>query len=855
MYFPARLKKPTEIGPTFVFEDATSSRGIPTKYTTPREYENEKMKFAALTKAFSRVLAVALVAAAHSGYAQVTGLEIVADTVHYGVYPDGVNLDGYVTYHVKLICENPTDEISAVYGAPDSGIWSFDMDGCVFQHEFSGWEVELVNPLFYGSFPSLEYDSFMTIGKLNSAEPGDVFSALAAPGLPGDIISLFEGESNGDYFDGGDWLVEDGLLYTLNDAENAFCGSDLRATVAQITTCNGNQNDPTGSTEAFSVELCTQVFIEGDQANIQNVCFSGVANNPCTFDPIDPTVSVLDTAFCAGEVPLVQIGEDGAGNSPVTWELFADGVSQGIQVDNPQWNDLEQDVDYFWAIIDQAGCRDTTDVFSYTLPDPLVFTAQVDQIVECASDTNAIISYSFSGGQVPYVITANGTDTLSLSGLETDLPCGIYDILITDANGCTAGQTLDIPCPEGVAFDVTTTDIACSADCDGTITALATGGTGVLDVEMFLSTDLTTPLETVSGVAPLTLTVEDVCAGVYVLVATDEEGCSSTEELTFDAPNPLVLTIDSVAHIVCGGSCTGQAITTLSGGTGDLSLTLDNSPITEFDLEALCATAGSLLCAVDANGCSSCDTLVVTENTPIELLTTVDNATCIGQPDGSIDYFAQGGTGPLEVFVAPFGTDLDALEGGDYTFTLVDSLGCSLEEVVPVGFDVETDLQLDLNITPVSCFDQADGTVQVNISGGVEPYNVQWSDVNSTTGLTADGLAPGGYLVEVSDGVGCVVDSTFLMPVNPDCIFIATAITPNGDGFNDTWFIGGMEFHPSATVQVYNMWGQLLFEEQGYQTRWDGRYNGTELPVGDYYYYIDLDNGQPAFTGTVTLKY
>ena len=106
------------------------------------------MKFAALTRAISRVLAVALVAAVHPSYAQVTGLEIVADTVHYGVYPDGVNLNGYVTYHVKLICENPTDEISAVYGAPDVGIWSFDLDGCVFQHEFSGWEVEAVNHLF-----------------------------------------------------------------------------------------------------------------------------------------------------------------------------------------------------------------------------------------------------------------------------------------------------------------------------------------------------------------------------------------------------------------------------------------------------------------------------------------------------------------------------------------------------------------------------------------------------------------------------------------------------------------------------------------------------------------------------------
>jgi gliding motility-associated-like protein len=52
---------------------------------------------------------------------------------------------------------------------------------------------------------------------------------------------------------------------------------------------------------------------------------------------------------------------------------------------------------------------------------------------------------------------------------------------------------------------------------------------------------------------------------------------------------------------------------------------------------------------------------------------------------------------------------------------------------------------------------------------------------------------------------------------------------------------------------VYNRYGQLVYRSTGYNTPWDGRYNGTPLPFGTYYWIINPKNGRAAITGSVTI--
>jgi gliding motility-associated-like protein len=82
---------------------------------------------------------------------------------------------------------------------------------------------------------------------------------------------------------------------------------------------------------------------------------------------------------------------------------------------------------------------------------------------------------------------------------------------------------------------------------------------------------------------------------------------------------------------------------------------------------------------------------------------------------------------------------------------------------------------------------------------------------------------------------------------------IPNVFTPNGDGINDKWSIQYLETYPGCTVQVYNRYGQLIFESKGYSKPWDGTRSGKELPAGTYYYIIDPKNGRQQMTGFVDI--
>jgi len=82
---------------------------------------------------------------------------------------------------------------------------------------------------------------------------------------------------------------------------------------------------------------------------------------------------------------------------------------------------------------------------------------------------------------------------------------------------------------------------------------------------------------------------------------------------------------------------------------------------------------------------------------------------------------------------------------------------------------------------------------------------------------------------------------------------VPNAFSPNGDGINDNWQITNITDYEKATVQVYNRYGQMVYRSEGYGTPWDGKVNGGPLPVGTYYYIIELKNGFAPLTGSVTI--
>ena len=112
----------------------------------------------------------------------------------------------------------------------------------------------------------------------------------------------------------------------------------------------------------------------------------------------------------------------------------------------------------------------------------------------------------------------------------------------------------------------------------------------------------------------------------------------------------------------------------------------------------------------------------------------------------------------------------------------------------------------------------------------------------------------GVYQVKVTDAYGCELSNAVNIAADYcSTIKIPNTFTPNGDGINDTWNIPPLQDFPLCTVAIYTRWGEHVFNSIGYAKPWDGTYNNKSLPVGTYYYIIDLKNNSKLLSGFVTL--
>ena len=87
-------------------------------------------------------------------------------------------------------------------------------------------------------------------------------------------------------------------------------------------------------------------------------------------------------------------------------------------------------------------------------------------------------------------------------------------------------------------------------------------------------------------------------------------------------------------------------------------------------------------------------------------------------------------------------------------------------------------------------------------------------------------------------------------------LLIFNEFSPNGDGVNDTFVINGIEDYPNSSLEVYNRWGNIVYKTRNYRNDWGGISNGRatintqeELPIGTYYYVLDLGNGSKPKVG------
>jgi len=128
----------------------------------------------------------------------------------------------------------------------------------------------------------------------------------------------------------------------------------------------------------------------------------------------------------------------------------------------------------------------------------------------------------------------------------------------------------------------------------------------------------------------------------------------------------------------------------------------------------------------------------------------------------------------------------------------------------------------------------------------------QYLNNNTILNPIVSGVQDITYTLNVTGTGGCIFsDQVFVKVLKfPN---VPNTFTPNNDGINDTWMIDHLADYPNVRVQVFNRYGQLVFESKGYTKPWDGTMNGKSLPFGTYYYVIEPGNDRKPVTGYVTL--
>ncbi|MCD6013314.1 MAG: hypothetical protein K0Q79_3176 [Flavipsychrobacter sp.] len=261
----------------------------------------------------------------------------------------------------------------------------------------------------------------------------------------------------------------------------------------------------------------------------------------------------------------------------------------------------------------------------------------------------------------------------------------------------------------------------------------------------------------------------------------------------------------------------------------------------------------------DANGCTNFTTFPLRViNTDFSINSVVEHVKCYGDSTGSIAVTVNGGVPPFEFkwsvdSVTPSVTNLDT---GAYTVNIRSTENqCKLSQTFEI---TEPDTIAMAAVTEDDICYRAKGSIAVSVTGGTSPYTYLWS--NKETKSDINGLIAGSYSVTVTDANGCFKYNEVNIKDSCADILIRTALSPNGDGVNDTWIIEGIDKFPGNNVKLFDKWGDMIYEKDGYNNEWDGMHTkGYALPDGTYFYLVKLNSqytasGKDVYTGAVLLK-
>jgi len=328
-------------------------------------------------------------------------------------------------------------------------------------------------------------------------------------------------------------------------------------------------------------------------------------------------------------------------------------------------------------------------------------------------------------------------------------------------------------------LNVNITPEACLGDNNASITTTVdvSGGTAPFTYNLSGPTTGSNSTGSFTGLSP----------GLYTLTLTDGGGCSDTYNFTINPGTPCCSVSATGVDPSCNGGADGTATANPANGQAPYIYSWNDGQTTQT---ATGLTAGNYSVTItDANGCTSSTNVTLGEPTIITASTTPTNISCFGGADGQITVNAPSGGTPGYTYSINGGSfqassTFTGLIAGTYTITVKDNNGCTI--TLTQALTQPTDVTLsETNNVSATC-GMSNGETTVSANGG---NNTSYSyDLNGTTNTTGSftGLAPGNYVVTVTDANGCTetLNITIGNSAGPVPVVDASSAVACAGGFN-----------------------------------------------------------------------
>lgn len=389
---------------------------------------------------------------------------------------------------------------------------------------------------------------------------------------------------------------------------------------------------------------------------------------------------------------------------------------------------------YQVIITDNNGCTKTA---SFIIKQPLapLEASSTLTMVSCSENNNGVAAVTPSGGTAPYsYLWNNGASTPSISNLTA----GDYNVVITDASGCSITVDATITQPSPLATSRSQVNIKCAGAATGSASVSVSGGTGPYSYSW-------------SPSGGTSANATELTAGNYTVTITDANNCQITRSFNITQPQTFDAT-SSQTNISCNALSDGTATVTATGGTG--IYTYSWYPTGGTAATATGLTAGNYTVTItDSNLCSITRSFTIEGSIPLTLLEKQVNVSCYGGSNGSATVTLTGGTTPYTYLWSNNATTPTAtgLSAGTYEVEITDAKGCTRSTAFTI---TEPSLLIPSTTqTDIVCYGTATGKATVNPIGGTAPYTYLWS--NGATTPTITDLSAATYTVIVTDSKGC----------------------------------------------------------------------------------------------------